>query len=392
MAFEKISIYRNKDVERTKEIFKGYSPSEKEFKKVLEYLRLLSLGEISSRPVGETRQKKILDMLIIFYKNLKKDPDKITLDEMRDFKENLMKDKIKKENKKPYSEATKEDITGAIVKYFEWRLPDQFAKWKLRKWFILKFKKKTPEYLSEDEIQKLFECCKTDEERFTIAILFDSGARIEEFLNLRFEDVISPTESFPYYKIDLKEEYSKTQGRIIGLYWKNSSKAIKEYLLSIPKGSPQERILDKNYDAVRIFLTRFGKKILNKRVHAHLLRKSSATYYADKLNRQEICYRYGWRFSSDVPDVYIARAGMKEDGIKDKILNTDLNKINKRNEELETIQNIQKNELGNLKEALYLIIENMQKEYSNKKEIQKPESQRIVNDLNNLIKIKSFLK
>ena len=36
---------------------------------------------------------------------------------------------------------------------------------------------------------------------------------------------------------------------------------------------------------------------------------------------------------------------MKEDGIKDKILNTDLNKINKRNEELETIQNIQKENL-----------------------------------------------
>lgn len=350
MTYEKISIYRNKDVERTKEIFKKYSPSEKEFRKVLEYLRLLSLGEIASKSVGDVRQKKILDMLIIFYKNLKKDPEKIILDDMRDFKEKLMKDKIKKENKKPYSEATKEDISGVIVKYFEWRIPNNFSKWNLRKWFIVKFKKKTPEYLSEDEVQKLFECCKTDEERFIISGLFDMGARIEEFLNIRFQDVISPTESFPYYKIDLKEEYSKTKGRIIGLYWKNSSKAIREYLLSIPKGNPSDRILDKNYDAIRIFLTRFGKKILNKRIHAHLLRKSSTTYYADKLNRQEICYRYGWNFSSNVPDLYIARAGMKEEGIKDKILNTDLSKINKRNEELETIQAIIKNDLEKTKE------------------------------------------
>ena len=43
----------------------------------------------------------------------------------------------------------------------------------------------------------------------------------------------------------------------------------------------------------------------------HLFRHSSATYYADKMNRQQLCIRYGWAFSSDMPDIYISRAGVE---------------------------------------------------------------------------------
>ena len=73
-----------------------------------------------------------------------------------------------------------------------------------------------------------------------------------------------------------------------------------------------------------MFCLRLGRRAVKRRVHPHLLRHSSATYYATKLNRQELCYRYGWRFSSNMPDVYISRAGMESKELDEKFIQTEL--------------------------------------------------------------------
>jgi hypothetical protein len=52
------------------------------------------------------------------------------------------------------------------------------------------------------------------------------------------------------------------------------------------------------YDAARMLLHRLGRRVLNRSIHYHLFRHSSATYYADKMNRQQLCIRYSWAFSS----------------------------------------------------------------------------------------------
>lgn len=374
MPYKKESIHNNRSLDNRKESFREYAPTKQEYDKVMEYLRLLSLGEVSNRPVGEHRQQKILDMLIVFYRNLKKVSTKLTLEDLRSFKESLLKDKISQvHGNKPYSEATKEDITGVLMRYLEWRIPANASKWSLRKWFKIKAPKATPEYLTEEEVERLYNSCKSNEERYFVAVLFDTGARIEECLNIRFEDIIPPTEGFPYYKIDIKTEYSKTVGRIPGCYWKHTATAIREYLKSIPRGHPKDRVLTKNYDAVRFFLRRLGNKVLGKRVHAHLFRKSSATYYAPKLNRQELCYRYGWVFSSDVVDIYIARAGMKEENVKEKILNTDLSRVEKENQELQAKFAVMKDqnerEMQEFKENLLKMVSRLANVESKKQKI-----------------------
>jgi len=80
------------------------------------------------------------------------------------------------------------------------------------------------EFEVKQEIEKLWKKCKSESERFLIAVLFDSGARIEEFLNIRYEDLQLPDKSSNYVKLTLKEEYSKTTGRVISLSWKHSTK------------------------------------------------------------------------------------------------------------------------------------------------------------------------
>lgn len=212
-----------------------------------------------------------------------------------------------------------------------------FLRWKLGKakqeqlsgWLDTKRKRKTPEYLKESEINKLYKGCKSPKERFLIAVLFDSGARIEEFMNIRYEDIELPTKDQNFVKIALKEEYSKTNGRVISLYWKNSLEAVSEFIkerehLGI---NSSDAVYESTYDAIRMFLARLGKRTLDKKIQPHLFRHSSATYYASSLNRHELCYRYGWAFSSDMPDIYISRAGMQNKDLDDKFEHTELQEL-----------------------------------------------------------------
>jgi len=49
-----------------------------------------------------------------------------------------------------------------------------------------------------------------------------------------------------------------------------------------------------------------------------MLRHSSATYWALKMNRYQLCAKYGWAFSSNMPDRYIERKGIIFDQIAEK--------------------------------------------------------------------------
>lgn len=338
MPYKKIEIHKF-NLDNRRKLFEEKAPNKVEYELVMKHLKELSNGEVTGKIVSEKRQRKLLDMFVIFFNYYKKPSSTLTLDILKKFKEDLLNDRIKKINGDNYADTTKEDLIETIRRYLECEYPNKIPGWNLksmafRKWFRIRPKKKTPEILEESEIEELIEKSKTIEGKFLIAVLFDSGCRIEEFLNLRYEDIEYPTENFPYFKFDLKEEYSKTKGRKIGLYWKPSTPIINRYLSSCEKKDNTEQIFPKEYGAVRMFLSRLGKKVLNKRVHPHLIRKSSATYYADKLNRQELSLRYGWSFSSSMPDVYISRAGLDEEKIKERIINTDLSKIQKENEEL----------------------------------------------------------
>lgn len=339
MTFEKISIHPlNLDVAKTS--FKKIAPSKEDYESVIEWLRDLTI----EKALTERRQLRLLSDMNLFFKIYKKPIAKLTFNDLQTLKESLLNNNIHKKDKGNYSDSVKAGLSETLVRYLEHahpkRLPEFVSKSNkpLRKWFIIKCKKKTPEVLTEQEVEKLFNTSKSIEGRFMIAVLFDAGCRIEEFANMRYEDFEEPTTNFPYYKIDFKEEYSKTEGRKIGLYWKHSTKSIAEFLATAKRQDMKERVFEKNYDAMRMFLTRHGMKILNKRVHPHMFRKSSATFYASKMNRQQMCVRYGWKFSSPMPDIYIQRKGIDEDRVKDVQLNDDISVLRKEILELKAKQ------------------------------------------------------
>ena len=90
----------------------------------------------------------------------------------------------------------------------------------LTDWLDTRYRRKTPDFLKEAEIELLYKFCRNAQQRFLIAVLFDSGARAEEFHNIRFEDVYLPEGKENFVKIALKEEIFQMLGRTVALFWK----------------------------------------------------------------------------------------------------------------------------------------------------------------------------
>ncbi len=358
MDYVKIEIHDTNLEARKKGLLEDKSIPQEEKKDILEFIRLASLGKINLRKkIGEKRLLKYIENLKIPIYYFKKPLDKITLKDMENFEKDLSSNKIRnKRDNKPYADYTKSDFKKALKIYLKWKLrsnPSKFVE--LTNWIDTSVKMKTPDYLKEQDIIKLYKSCKDSRQRFLVAVLFDAGCRIEEFLNIRREDIQEPNSNSPFFKITLKEEYSKTSGRVIGLYWIHSTEAIRDYL-SEHSFKPSEALYKAKYDDVRFFFGRLGKRVLNRRLYAHLFRHSSATYYASKLNRQQLCYRYGWAFSSRMPDVYISRAGMVEEKLSEQFKNEELSALRERLDKYEQLLNMVmdsgKQTLTNVKESL----------------------------------------
>jgi len=109
-----------------------------------------------------------------------------------------------------------------------------------------------------------------------------------------------------------------------------------------------------------------------------MLRHSSATYWAPKLNRYQLCAKYGWAFSSDMPDRYIKRKGIIFDEIAEKGDVDQATKLQRENRILkEDIEKLQQ-DYGKVRKALEFLmplIEDMEAEEFKRKLFEKRKEQ-----------------
>ncbi len=326
----KINIHEeNADVESRLRYISKWGILESVKKEIKQFLSDLGSGKVNKGvQISQRTQVKYISLLKSPLLYFNKPIDKITKKNLEDYDKALSTDKLIAEKKKPFSFNMKKDIRIALRVLLKWKHGEAKGN-ELTDFFDTKEKKKTPDYLKEQEIEKLYKACKTDEERYIIAVLFDSGARAEEFINIRYEDVQLAEGKDNFIKITLKEEYSKTEGRTISLYWHKSEEAVTDFIRErIKQGiKSNEQVITMTYDAIRFFISRLSQRVLKKPLHLHLMRHSSATYYATKLNRQQLCYRYGWKFSSNMPDVYISRAGMNSKELDEKFEGTEIGEL-----------------------------------------------------------------
>ena len=319
------------------------------------FLDDLSLGKVNrGKKIPSARQLKYLQALRGPLEFFNKPTVRLTLQDIEYFERALGSGKICNWfNGKPYAHSTQVDMRMLLKIFLRWRLGPTKAT-ALAGWLDTRYRPTTPDFLSEAEIERLYKKCRNSQQRFLIAVLFDSGARAEEFHNIRFEDVYLPEGKENFVRIALKEEYSKTLGRTIALYWKHSVEAVKDYLAErmeagIQPGAP---VFAGNYSSTKKYLQRLGQRVLNRPLRYHLFRHSSATYYATKLNRQELCYRYGWRFSSNMPDVYISRAGMESKHLDEKFTQTELDALKDEYVKMEQANRIDKERIRQLEDSM----------------------------------------
>jgi len=292
--------------------------SEKNKKFILNYLEASAIGRTAKKnsrkkQTGTRARLRSLYLLKIPARYFKKDFDALTMKDMenliRDINNNNIKKSFLGSHSKIYSGVTKTNIKIAFIHCLRWVLKDSKRFYELTDWIETITPKVETLALSEEDIIRLMQSATNTKTKFLIGFLFNCGCRIEEFMNIRMSDLTLVKDNPQYYTVVLREEFSKTKGRTVPLNWKGMTKLIEEYLaIHEDKNNSNAVLFPSTYDSVRICLSRLGKKVLNKRVYPHLFRHSSATYDANKLNRYQLCYKYGWSFSSDQPDRYIDRA------------------------------------------------------------------------------------
>lgn len=361
------------------ESLQTWNISKEDKKDLLKFIDGLGLGKVNKGyKLSEARQVKYLDVLRTPLEFFKKPTSKLTLKNVEDFERALSSGELKSSKGESYAHSTQVDMRRAIQVYLKWKLGERKAD-QLTDWFDTKDMVRTPDYIKESDILKLYKACKSAEERYLIAVLFDAGSRAEEFHNIRYEDIQLPKDKESYVKLTLKEEYSKTKGRVISLYWKHSLDAVSDFLKEREREGirTDEQVYTKKYDNSRKFLQRVGKKVLGKPLHYHLFRHSSATYYAPKINRQQICIRYGWGFSSRMPDVYIARAGVENSEIDEKMTQTELADLKAQIDRQAQENKIRKEGEKVLAEKIVMLVDVMRKNKDVSKTISKEDVEKL---------------
>lgn len=257
--------------------------------------------------VKAPRIEKHLDNLERVLKWLGKDADKATKREIEAIVARISRSRT-------ISDWTKYDYKRSIKSFWIWLGLEELVK---------NIKNPTPkvklpsEVLREDEIKKMIDAAENLRDKAIIAVLYESGARRGEFMNLRMRDVV-----FDEYGAVIKV-HGKTGERRIRLV--SSVPYLMRYLDVHPrKDDPNAPLWVKmwypgkgeaiNYYTVSAQIKKIAKKAgIKKRVYMHLFRHSRATHLANYLTEAQMCEFFGWVQGSDMPRIYIHLSGRDVD-------------------------------------------------------------------------------
>jgi integrase len=303
----------------------------------------------AKKKIREPRLIKYLYMLKALSKWLNKPFDEVHQEEMEKLVLGIEENVFKKKETN-YSEETKLDYKKVLKKFYKW-----LGRSELLEFVDMSFQKKDVPAITREEMEKLVNSTPESILKATIIVLFDGGARAEEFLNLRIKDLTKKKydNDNDCYWINIR--HSKTFARNIPLPL--STRYLSEWLDEHPqKNDPEAQLFPFSYNVLRQKVSRLSLKVLKKRVWLHMLRHSSATYWAPRMNRYQLCAKYGWAFSSDMPDRYIERKGIIFDQIAEKGDIDQTIRLQKENRQLmEKMENLEQ-EYNKVRKALEFIM------------------------------------
>lgn len=304
---------------------------------ILAFLRDCALGKTlkvrGRKKLGPGRCLKYLGILKYLSVTLGKDFDGVRQEDMERFVGDLQSNLLLSKKGRHFSDETKADILKAVKKFWKWKDGDNRAYPELVDWIDTTVGYKEIPALSREEVEIMVDRCAGLRDKALLMVLFDSGARAEEFLNVRLkQEHVFWSDTVGCYMMRI--EFSKTKPRTISLPL--STRYLREWLEVHPqRNEPTAQLFPMTYDAMRMAVSRIGWRVLKKHVFPHLLRHSSATYYAKIIqNRFKFCYRYGWSMTSRMPDRYIDRGGMVEEETPVLVRGDEARRASKQNDAL----------------------------------------------------------
>jgi len=312
---------------------------------ILQFLHDAEIGRTilkgQKRKIKPGRLQRMLGLLLKMDREwLKKPFNEVSEDNMNNFILNLERGIVKSSKGESYSWETQSTIKKFIRKYYKYLLGEGENYPKLVQFIDTSTRMLEVKGLSKQENDKLIENSSKLVYRFILAMLYDSGARIEEFYNIRKSDL---SKENGIYKIRIRISKTKPRTINIPLY----PKIIGEYLES-NNFEEDEFLCTINYGTLRKHLNRIGKQFLKRSISPHTFRHGSATYYANYLNRYQISYRYGWSASSKMPDRYIDMNGLIDDETVTKIAGENFIKTDNENKELKTKLDVMNSTMNDL--------------------------------------------
>lgn len=256
------------------------------------------VNEIKITGVTKYREYFYLVRLRIMYNYLQDkflNPDKKSLIEM------LLKFKDK------YSDSTLMDYQHIIKRFYKWELgtlPDFIAN--------MKFGHKAShdkkiDLITKADIEKMIDSCNNTRDKAFISILYDSGCRIGEILDLKIADVV-----YDEYGA-LLHVHGKTGNRSVRVIG-DSIAYLRDYLKSkddkdeylftgLQKHTMHEQL--KYYDARKILMTLKARAGIEKRIYPHLFRHTRASILASKVPEAPLEQQLGWIHGSKMTSVYV---------------------------------------------------------------------------------------
>jgi len=227
----------------------------------------------------------------------------------------LRNDVLRRGNGRPYEDSTKRDVEVKFLKTLLY-----FVKKPELALFVSSYKEDTEiPAISKGAVESIVAQSRL-RDKVIFQVLFDGGFRASEFLNVRFRDVKDDALAGDgYYKIRITK--SKTVPRTVGLTLPLTTDVLREWLeVNKDKAGSNLPLVSLSHRHLALIIRRLSLRVLKQRLTPHQLRHSSATYYCHYLNQYQMCKRYGWSMSSNMPQRYIDREGVDDELINKKVV------------------------------------------------------------------------
>ena len=199
---------------------------------------------------------------------------KITTEEMREYLSNYQK-------RNDCSNVTIDNVRRNISSFFSWlEEEDYILKSPMRRIHKIKTKTVVKSTISDEGIELLRDNCKEKRDLAIIDLLYSTGIRVGELVNLNIEDIdLEGRECVVYGKGDKERR----------VYFDAKAKVhLKEYIetrrdnneaLFVTLDAPHDRL---KISGVEIRLRKLGRELNLERIHPHRFRRSMATRAIDK--------------------------------------------------------------------------------------------------------------